>query len=125
MYSRLDFQRVTVSTMVMVASMNVTVELAQIDVTMYTVVYVSLVGWERNVTQTETNVPQTTPPVLETTSTASILTAVMSVDVTPAMREQGLTAKVYRSCFSPLECFTMFEMIHMSVFYLTCHIYLH
>ena len=40
----------TVSTMVMVASMNVTVELAQIDVTMYTVVYVSLVGWERNVT---------------------------------------------------------------------------
>ena len=60
--------------------------------------------------------PQTTPPVLVTTSTASILTAVMSVDVTPAMREQGLTAKVYRSCFSPLECFTMFEMIHLSVF---------
>ena len=49
--------------------------------------------------------PQTTPPVLVTTSTASILTAVMSVDVTPAMRGQELTAKVYRSCFSPLERF--------------------
>ena len=58
--------------------------------------------------------PQTTPPVLVTTSTASILTAVMSVDVTPAMRGQELTAKVL--------CYFLYLSLYIYIYIISiCH----